>query len=409
MWPPNPPISLLPHAETSQGGYAAPVAALCQIMLDAPCAAHAGLPAGAWTLSRIALSSTDQVQVRYVHPSGQEVVGQWFADEASFVKVVHATRNVAASPSQVVTLPSHRLMWQLGGADRRLPKLAALCQSGATLVVHHPERRAVVRLPDASHYVKVVRPERTAALAVGLQTVHQALAASGARAPQVVSVDADAGLVTMTALPGRALLSGLADDTLSPIQLAELGRRAGETLAALHGSQLPPGAPHDASSEATVLDRWLQRLCWIAPDLHAALTPFAPSVQTALLEGSGAPPVPLHRDCYDKQFIGDATGMGLLDFDTFSWGEAALDVANFLVHCDLRVWQGRCAWAQAATLATAFLQGYGAQTMAHDRLLAYADATRLRLACVYGCRPPQRATVARLVESIGASLIGLMQ
>ncbi len=45
----------------------------------------------------------------------------------------------------------------------------------------------------------------------------------------------------------------------------------------------------------------------------------------------------LHRDFFDKQVVVDADGRpGLLDFDTLAAGEAAVDVANMLVHLELR-------------------------------------------------------------------------
>ena len=71
--------------------------------------------------------------------------------------------------------------------------------------------------------------------------------------------------------------------------------------------------------------------------------------------------------------------MGLLDFDTLAQGEAALDVANFLVHCQLRVWQGYCDHTRAVSLARGFATGYELHTLSADRLQAYADATRLRI------------------------------
>lgn len=387
--------------------YTAPIAANRTIDLDPLRSAQTGLPAGAWTLSRVVAHSATHVHLRHTHPSGREVVGQWFADETAFAGAARATRQAALTPAHVVTHPQHRLFWQLGGADRKLPQLALLCQAGARLIAHHPERRAVVRLANASHYVKVVRPERAAALADGLQWVANALAATGPLTPKVVSVNPSAGLVVMTALPGRSLLTWLADDACTPDQVAALGCQAGQAIAALHQSQAPRLAVHDAAAEAATLDRKLRRLGWVAPALQNYLDQWRPTVQTALLANSSPRHVPLHRDCYDKQFIGGDMGMGLLDFDTLAWGEAALDVANFLIHCDVRAWQGCCSYDRAAALAAAFLQGYGVQTLPRDRLQAYADVARLRLACVYGCRPPQIAIVTRLIESIGAPLIGL--
>ncbi|WP_396134697.1 phosphotransferase [Cellulomonas sp. ATA003] len=49
----------------------------------------------------------------------------------------------------------------------------------------------------------------------------------------------------------------------------------------------------------------------------------------------------VHRDLHDKQLLVDGSGgIGLLDFDLAAAGEAALDLANLLVHLELRVHQG---------------------------------------------------------------------
>lgn len=404
---PDSSLNTSPHADAPADGYVAPIAALRRIELDTTPARQAGLPAGLWTLTRIAPRGERHAQVRYRHSSGREVVGQWFADPPAYAKALNATRILATLPARVVALPQYRVFWQLGGADRRLPNLAPLCGIGATLIVHHPEQRAVVQLATAPHYVKVMRPQAAAALAETLRTVHIALADSGVHTPDVLFADPAAGLVMTRALPGRSILAWLGDETCTPSRLAAMGRLAGAAIARLHASGVPCHAERDAAAVAAGLDRGLQRLGWVAPGVRAYLEPYLLTIRAALIDTPHTASVPIHRDCYDKQFVGDDSGMGLLDFDTLSWGEAALDVANFLVHCDLRAWQGRCSRERAAALAAGFVQGYGAQTLPRDRLQAYADATRLRLASVYGCRPPQRGVVTRLVESIGAPLIGL--
>lgn len=391
--------------------YAEPIAALRLVELDRNCALRAGLPAGLWTLSRITPRNDGHALVRYVHAEGREVTGQWFADPAAHAQAVCATHRTAWSAGQVVVLPHHQLLWQVGGVDRKLPHLAALCQAGAALIAHHPEQRAVVRLASGSHYAKVVRPARAAPLAEKLRRVRAALADRGPHTPEVVAVNPAAGLVMTAALPGRSLLAWLGDDACPVEQLARLGRQAGAAVAALHQSDLSRTALYDARAAAQTLADQLQRLDWVAPRLRAYLDRWRPARQAALLAGDPDPYVPLHRDCYDKQFIGQpddaGAALGLLDFDTLAWGEASLDVANFLIHCDLRAWQARCTPNRAAVLATAFVQGYDPAALRLDRLQAYADAVRLRLACVYSCRPPQRGLVARLVEAIGAPITGL--
>jgi aminoglycoside phosphotransferase (APT) family kinase protein len=97
---------------------------------------------------------------------------------------------------------------------------------------------------------------------------------------------------------------------------------------------------------------------------------------------------------------------GLLDFDTLAVGEAALDVANALVHFELRALQRLCLPEQARAATLEFLDAYGPGPEVRRRLDAYADATRLRLACVYAFRPLSSTLPALLLGSIGRSLLG---
>ncbi len=110
----------------------------------------------------------------------------------------------------------------------------------------------------------------------------------------------------------------------------------------------------------------------------------------------------IHRDFYDKQvFVDPEGGIGVLDFDTLCVGEPALDVANMLVHLELRSWQGRCSRGPASKAAGAFLDGYDPPPKVQARLGAYRDSTRLRLACLYAYRPRWRHLSADLVRCIG--------
>ncbi len=113
----------------------------------------------------------------------------------------------------------------------------------------------------------------------------------------------------------------------------------------------------------------------------------------------GSQHVVLHRDFHDKQVFVPADGPpGLLDFDTLGVGEAALDVANMLVHLELRGLQGLLGKDAAGGAARAFAHGYRPAPGVRDRLPAYVNATRLRLACLYALRPRWAGLPAALLE-----------
>ena len=109
---------------------------------------------------------------------------------------------------------------------------------------------------------------------------------------------------------------------------------------------------------------------------------------------------PVHRDFHDKQVVvQEHGGIGVLDFDTLSLGEPAVDVANALAHFELRALQGICSMAAARAAASAFLEGYAPDGATAMRLQPYLDATRLRLACLYALRPAWRQVPESLIRS----------
>jgi hypothetical protein len=58
-----------------------------------------------------------------------------------------------------------------------------------------------------------------------------------------------------------------------------------------------------------------------------------------------------------------------------------------LAHLELRALQHRCAPTDSERLAAALLDGYDAGAAIRRRAAVYAQATRVRLACVYALRP----------------------
>jgi aminoglycoside phosphotransferase (APT) family kinase protein len=154
-----------------------------------------------------------------------------------------------------------------------------------------------------------------------------------------------------------------------------------------------------------VLHRWLERLRTFDPSRYRSCQAEEHSVYRALA-GSPSPPVLLHRDFYGKQALIDRQGrVGLLDFDTLAVGEAALDLANALVHLELRGLQQHCSPRTARTAAIGLLEGYRPGRQVRRRVQAYADASRLRLACVYAFRPPEAFTVSALLAQVGQPIL----
>lgn len=386
-------------------------------------------------LRRIWPRSSERAALEYESGDGRIIAGQWFDDARHLERVAQATARLTATSRAVVAiLREPSVLLQAGGADRRLPGLAPLlAQPSAQLLVHRPERRAAVRLrePSEVRYAKVVRPERVHRLVAASRALCQ-LGAGAFAVPDLVEVDARAGLTVWSALPGISLHhllrcttgpgvagpSGEASLSCQPggssppgtpeAHTCEATLAVGRALRALHRLRPPPNtAVHGAEEETALLSAWLKRVERFAPNHYSACQAKAALVSRALASGR-SPAVLLHRDFYDKQVFVDAQGcIGLLDFDTLAVGEAALDIANALAHLELRALQGLAAAPTAEAAALAMLAGYQPGAQVKHRLQAYTDASRLRLACVYACRPPQACQVSGLLARIGQPVPGL--
>lgn len=340
--------------------------------------------------------------LEYIDANGKLAPGQWFADREACLQVATSTRRGAGEFGQIAVVGGGHILLQLSGADRKLIGLApVLARPRATLVVHRPERRAVVRLEDGieTRYAKVVVPHRAAELAGQLAAL-QLSVGGRLRIPLLRELDLERGVVVMSALPGRPV-HALLDEPCLPALLAA----GGAALRVLHDSPVPDGtASHSARNEQAVVAHWLDRAGEFAPAALPALYAHRYYV-SAPLTGEATQPVLLHRDFYDKQIIAAGDGsVGLLDFDTLSTGEAALDLANALVHLELRCIQRRWPASHARRAASGLLGGYEPDSAIMRRLPAYADATRLRLACVYTLRPQEASTVTALLDLLGTPI-----
>ncbi len=360
--------------------------------LERPAGASRALPAGPLVLRRAWPSGRDRILLEYAGADGGIVAGEWHrGGVANGAVIVHAAPGVP-----VGLFP---------GADPDLPALASvLRRRGATLTSHRRGRRATVRVAAAREelWVKVVAPGRATALAETLERARLA-AADAFAVPAVRRVGAKAGTVTCNPLPGRPLTEALAQRG-THVHVHRLGR----ALRDFHAGPAPVGAaPHGAEAEAAVVTRWIDKVVAVAPEIADRAAAEAAIALPALTALEPARSGPLHRDLHDGQIVLATDGaIGVLDFDTLAVGDPALDVANLLVHLDLRAAQGVCTVAQALHLREALLWGYDADAELLRRVAVHEAATRIRLACVYGFRPRWRDLPAMLLNGLQAERAG---
>lgn len=371
---------------------------LLTLDLSASEAGQLGLGTNSLKLRRAWPRAADRLGLEYVTAAGQLVAGQWFGCPEALAHSAQSTAKATSRPVAVVESAGTRLLLHSPGADRRLPGLASLLRHpDAHLLVHQPERRAVVRLGTHGQrgYAKLVSPERTTAIVAKGEAARK-LPDVTFITPKLLAADAAQGLTVWSPLPGKSLY-----DLSNPSQLLPAASAAGEALRSMHTTTPPAEVErHDAEAEIEVMERWLERLAPFNAELHRRVRAATPQVYEALRDAT-SPVALLHRDFYDKQIFVDTQGqIGLLDFDTLATGEAALDLANALVHCELRALQGKYAPEVAARAVSAWLAGYQPDPTVHDRLKAYADAVRLRLACVYAFRPGGERLSASLLDRV---------
>lgn len=304
--------------------------------------------------------------------------------------------------------------WRIGkirlakpGVDRKLPDLEAASAHG-DLMVHRYGRRAVVRLED--RFAKVVRPGGGPALAEATEGGRRVAHAAGLDAPGVLATDE--GRVDLSILPGRSLHDAGSDDTVS----AELWATWWDTWAqawpqvvrgnATAGAQRNTLTVHGPEQERDNLQRWVQHV--LDTDILGSrvqqLLPLVEAAYQALLTDAGPVDGAAHRDLHDKQILGTAEGaLGILDFDTLSLAEPALDLANLAVHVHLRGAQGLWSMARQEAALARVAQVTAELGVRPERMAAYEEATRLRLICLYSFRPQWYPLAVQMLD--GAPLI----
>ena len=328
---------------------------------------------------------------------GTTVAAQWFADPAELARAARRTPAPARVAGDVLLQPD--------GADTRLPALSeVLREDGAQLVAHRPGRRAVVRVcdPDGAvrEYAKVVRPSRAADL-VRRGDLVASLLAGAVPVPRLRDGSAvSRGVLRWSVVPGRTLHDLGADGGWTPAASRAAWQAAGRAVARLHAAPAEQVNPrHTAADELDALADWLHPA--VAHGLlDGELVARAGERVTAELESGAGERVlgVLHRDLHDKQLLLDDGTVGMIDVDTLAVGERALDVANLLVHLELRQAQGLLTAELAAAARDGFRSGLAGPDLPAERVAAYARATRLRLAGVYAFRPRWRAVAGALLE-----------
>ncbi|MBG6180258.1 phosphotransferase [Arthrobacter sp. CAN_A1] len=314
------------------------------------------------------------------------------------------------------------------GADGRVrlspfaedPVLSGLPGAAAQgeLLVHRYKRRAVVR--DAVGFTKLLAPGKADEVAASHRFMRSLAQPSGIVVPDVVVHHPES--VTLTAVHGASFHElGQASPPANHPAAPPTHRVAEETWAAawqewskrwplLAVSQHSAAAgaaelpTHGTRDECRTVSRWVNyaQEFGVLPVAADRLQRASAHVSRLLISGAPQTAVLSHRDLHDKQllFNPESGSVGLIDCDTVTVAEPALDLANLLVHIDLRRAQGVYSAAAARTAKKAILGTASVMDVSEVRLNAYAASTKLRLACLYAFRPAYRSVAHQWFERL---------
>ncbi|HWO57524.1 MAG TPA: phosphotransferase [bacterium] len=175
---------------------------------------------------------------------------------------------------------------------------------------------------------------------------------------------------------------------------------AGRTLQKLHATRLLGLPLYSANDELTHLEWLVSVTTRFYPGLEVGLRAALSDVQSGSVRVENPPMATSHRDFYDKQLLYSETRAVLLDCDTLSLADPALDYGNFLAHLQWRMHQSPGDSGRLQRGAEAFQSQYPIPDAEFAARAAWwTSSALLRLACLYLWRPRWRSSVPALMRS----------
>ncbi len=108
-------------------------------------------------------------------------------------------------------------------------------------------------------------------------------------------------------------------------------RRAGVTLAALHGCRVP-GQLRTLQDDLHDLDEYTQAMTKVKPELAMRFRKTIEKIEAKIVSWAEPSPVPSHGAFRTDQFIIQEDRLAMIDLDGFCWSNPARDIGNFLAY-----------------------------------------------------------------------------
>src|SRR6266571_1100957 len=220
----------------------------------------------------------------------------------------------------------------------------------------------------------------------------------GIRIPQLYGYLRELQMLLMEDIPDPTLTESFGSPHMTEhLQIAALALRK------LHHCPLKPSRDFEVADQLASLRRAVSKIVPEAPDLAGL---FEESLAQILSLAPHLPPHELslvHRDFQYNQLLLGKDRATLVDFDTMSNADPALDVGDFLAHLKWKGLQLQWSEAEARSFTEAFLNAYRPDRPPElmQRIDFYYRAYLLRIACRVALRPQwQHLTASLLHEAL---------
>jgi len=322
-------------------------------------------------------------------------------------------------------LPLLQKLWNSG---RRQPvKIAAVTESDQELwftarqvLGYRLEKRCTLRgelcIKSAGGGVdaidvalKLMRPRRAARLIENYKFLERSGlkydASDGITIPKLVFTDEMAGIIISETVTYPSL-----HDLTDPKRFIPACARAGSALRRLHSLDPADLPAFTLTDELSGLRRNCDLIERTNPDLtrRIAMTIETLNANMPQIDSSGF--VVSHRDFFDKQILISDKRVTLLDFDTLSLADPALDLGNFLAHLFLRGLQNSELQGLTGKGSDAFTGAYtsGGNDLT-GRVRWWHAAALVRLAGLYSLRPRWRRIAPALLDQAVMEMDNVVQ
>ncbi len=283
------------------------------------------------------------------------------------------------------------------------PKLPGAAKSlRGKVIAWRPGRRAVAVGPDGRTIWKLFRKNRLPSAVLRHRlALEGCMGAKHWRVPRILSVDERRARVQFERIDGAEIgVKRNESHKWKPVGAGLREFQAGVRTADLHH--------HDRRLELDTVSQLHQRYAQLFERRLSSVDRLLERLEGWVQPTTTSPPVAVHRDLHDGQFLAKENGHWVLDFDQLCAGEAELDLANLTAHFVLRDMQAEnCDHAEGAEACSlSLISGYEIpnSNSAHQALRFYQAATFVRLALLYQFRPKWRHLFNPLIQRAVASV-----